>query len=637
MCSMIWIYTGLLLFGYCSAELINSETEGTQFIQSFNTEAAKLKGEEMFAKWNYQTNVSPMNSRHEIATSRKYRSYRKNKTEEATEYNWQGFTDAAIQRQFKKLVSLTKHNVDDTEEELVKTIASMLGMYHGATICPDGGSNNCLTFEGEFNEYVAPPTDEKGLLAVWKEWRDAIGAALRPRFAEYVKLVNMFANLTGYKDYSAFINHKFESSTFEADMQRILSVELRPLYEQLHSFVRRKLIARYGGKSFPSTGQIPAHLVDRLWGDNWVNLYDIVKPYPKVDGLDVTKKLLEKGNTVHDLVNMAQDFYTSLGFEPMTQDFRDNSIFTRPNVQSVSEFNCQPKAFDFSNGNDYRIKMCAKVTEKDALTIHSQMGHTVYQMSYRQQPYLFREGANKGFTEAMKGLSKLSFLTQEHFKEIGLTSVVTSDNKRDINNLMKLALETVASLPFDYITDRWRWDVFRGKITGKSYSRDWWKMRCMYQGVSPPVERTEWDFDPGSVYQLSANGLLIEKFVSTILMFQWQKALCNMGPQSQQQLYRCDIYRNTAAGNKLKEMLALGSSRQWQEALNLLTRSRTMSAMPLREYFKPLNDWLTIKNRGHRVGWDDVCPDQSASPASQITLSSTCIIMIMEMIWVFLL
>ena len=75
----------------------------------------------------------------------------------------------------------------------------------------------------------------------------------------------------------------------------------------------------------------------------------------------------------------------------------------------------------------------------------------------------------------------------------------------DINALMKMALRKIAFLPFGFLIDQWRWKVFSGKITDENYNAEWWKLRTKYQGIKPPVERTEADFDPGCKYHIPAN------------------------------------------------------------------------------------------------------------------------------------
>ena len=78
---------------------------------------------------------------------------------------------------------------------------------------------------------------------------------------------------------------------------------------------------------------------------------------------------------------------------------------------------------------------------------------------------------------------------------------------------MKMALENIAFLPFGYLIDQWRWRVFEGKIKPDEYNTEWWKLRTRYQGIKPPVERTEKDFDPGAQFHIPNNVPYI-RFVS---------------------------------------------------------------------------------------------------------------------------
>ena len=75
----------------------------------------------------------------------------------------------------------------------------------------------------------------------------------------------------------------------------------------------------------------------------------------------------------------------------------------------------------------------------------------------------------------------------------------------DINALMKMALMKVAFLPYIFLIDQWRWKIFSGAITEENYNAEWWKLRTKYQGVNPPVDRSEDDFDPGCKYHIPAN------------------------------------------------------------------------------------------------------------------------------------
>ena len=76
----------------------------------------------------------------------------------------------------------------------------------------------------------------------------------------------------------------------------------------------------------------------------------------------------------------------------------------------------------------YRIKMCGKVSQNQLFTVHHEMGHVEYYMTYRNQPVEFRTGANTGFHEAVGDTIALSVMTPGHLQKIGLSGKV-QDNK----------------------------------------------------------------------------------------------------------------------------------------------------------------------------------------------------------------
>jgi len=180
--------------------------------------------------------------------------------------------------------------------------------------------------------------------------------------------------------------------------------------------------------------------------------------------------------------------------------------------------------------------------------------------------------------------------------------VVPKDDKGLINVQMKDALEKVAFLPFGKLIDEWRWGVYSGRIKPENYNRAWWELRRKYQGVAPPVERTEEDFDPGAKYHIPANVPYTRYFLARLLQFQFHRALCRLagheGP-----LHQCSIFGSKEAGKRFQAMLALGASKPWPDALEVLTGERKIDATALLDYFTPLRAWLKTQNQGQKCGW----------------------------------
>ena len=116
------------------------------------------------------------------------------------------------------------------------------------------------------------------------------------------------------------------------------------------------------------------------------------------------------------------------------------------------------------------------------------------------------------------------------------------------------------------------------------------------------MERSEADFDAGAKYHVAANVSYTRYFLAHILQFQFHRDLCAAigyeGP-----LNRCSIFGNEEAGRRLAEMMEMGTSRPWQDALESLTGSREMDATAILDYFAPLQTWLEEQNIGRACGW----------------------------------
>ena len=75
---------------------------------------------------------------------------------------------------------------------------------------------------------------------------------------------------------------------------------------------------------------------------------------------------------------------------------------------------------------DFRVRMCTDdYSFNDLNTIHHELGHTQYQQQYSHLPYVFRDGANDGFHEAIGELMALAGSTPKHLYDIGLMKVIS--------------------------------------------------------------------------------------------------------------------------------------------------------------------------------------------------------------------
>jgi peptidyl-dipeptidase A len=414
-----------------------------------------------------------------------------------------------------------------------------------------------------------------------------------------VALSNEGARDIGFADTGVLWRSSYDMTVeaFEKEAARLWD-EVRPLYDDLHCYVRTQLGRKYGRERVPPGAPIPAHLLGNMWAQEWANIYPLVEPYPGQASLDVSKALVEGKYGPVQMVKVGERFFTSLGLDPLPKTFWERSMLTKPRDREVV---CHASAWDVTMSDDLRIKMCIKPTEEDLVTIHHELGHDYYFHAYYKLPALYQQGANDGFHEAIGDALTLS-ITPAYLKQLGFIAEVPKDDKGLINVQMKDALEKVAFLPFGKLIDEWRWGVFSGRIPPARYNSAWWDLVRKYQGVAPPVPRTEEDFDPGSKYHIPANVPYTRYFLARLLQFQFHRAMCRLAGH-QGPLHTCSIYGNKEVGRRLQAMLALGASKPWPDALEALTGEREIQAGALLDYFAPLRAWLKDKNKGEKCGW----------------------------------
>jgi peptidyl-dipeptidase A len=443
--------------------------------------------------------------------------------------------------------------------------------------------------------------DPAKLKEMWVSWNDNVGAPMRKDYTRMTAISNAGARELGFGDVGAMWRSGYDMSPqqFEALTDQIWK-EVEPLYMSLHTYVRWKLNEKYGDAVQAKTGPIRSDLLGNMWAQEWGNIYDIVAPRGAGDvGYDTGELLKSKGYDPVRMVRQGEAFYSSLGFAPLPETFWQRSQIVKPADREVI---CHASAWDIDNKDDIRIKMCTKVNGDDFVTIHHELGHNYYQRAYKNQPFLYKNGANDGFHEAIGDTVALS-ITPDYLVKIGLldqAQVPSAD--KDIGLLLRQAMDKVAFLPFGLLVDKWRWNVFSGKIGTGDYQKGWDALRLQYQGITPPVARDETKFDAGAKYHIPATVPYTRYFLARVLQFQFYKAACDQagwkGP-----LHRCSFYDNKAVGEKLNAMLAMGQSKPWPDALQVMTGSRQMSGKALVEYFAPLKTWLDAQNKGKPTGW----------------------------------
>ena len=520
------------------------------------------------------------------------------------------FDDVEVSEENRRKLNLIKNSfvmpspLDDTlAGEIANIMAELDAMYGAGQHC--FGEGDCYDLEA-FEGVIDNSRDPDELLKAWEGWRN-IGTPMKDKYLRMVEIGNLGAKDLGYEGLTDlwFSQYDMPAEEFLAETDRVWD-ELKPLYDALHCHVRSELSEHYGEEVVPKEGVLPAHVLGNMWGQSWANVYDLVytPDNPNASsGIDLTKILEEKNIDEIEMTKIAENFFISLGFQPLPDTFWERSLFVKPQDRSVV---CHASAWNLdADANDLRIKMCIERNAEDFSTIHHELGHIFYYQAYNStQPSVFQSGANDGFHEAVGDLLALS-ITPEYYNKIGLISEAEAKDATSdpISLLMQQALQGVVSVPWTLMLDKWRAGVFSGETSESELNDSWWELREYYQGIGVPRERGADAFDPGAKYHIPGNTPYTRYYLAQILQYQFHESLCNqMGFEGP--LHECSIYDNELAGKKLRAMLSLGQSQEWQVALEALTGTRTLSGKSMLNYYQPLKDWLDTKNADRVCGWE---------------------------------
>ncbi|XP_043197042.1 angiotensin-converting enzyme-like isoform X2 [Amphibalanus amphitrite] len=480
--------------------------------------------------------------------------------------------------------------------------------FSSATVCDQ---EHCYHAEPDLQTLMETSRDPDRLLWAWTGWRNAVGPPMREVYPQLIDVLNSGARHAGFPDMGAVWRYELEMPNIEQTAAGLYE-EIKPLYQQLHALVRAQLRSYYGPQLVSADGPIPAHLLGNLWSQSWQSLEDIVSPLSETQRPDLSRKLAQKFS-VTDFVKLAENFYVSLGLPPMTEKFWRNSIFQRPDDNR--NMTCHASSADFFTDDDFRILMCLERNERDFGVIHHEMGHIQYFMAYRHLPTILRDGANSAFHEAVGDTFFYSIFGPAHLRRLGLIDDDGFSPERSLQLLLQRALAKIPLIGFSLALDRWRWQVYAGRVAPERYNAAWWQLREQLSGVRHPACTAQQmeagcnadGMDPGAKFHVADNIPHIRYFLAVFLQLQFFEGLCEAkyGSPLPIPLHECDLYGSREAGDRLMAMLSLGKGRSWQDALEVITGSREISAQPLLRYFQPLHDWLEEENRrtGRPVGW----------------------------------
>ncbi len=426
--------------------------------------------------------------------------------------------------------------------------------------------------------------------AVWEASKQS-GPALKPGLARLQGLRNAVARELGFADYFALQVASYGMTTAEMlKMQQEFMRDLRPLYLQLHTWVKYELAKKYGQ---PAPQRIPAHWLNNRWSQNWVGIV----PAASLDDRF-------KGRSPEWIVKTAEQFFTGIGMDPLPDTFWTRSDLYPLKPGETRKKNTHASCWHVDLGRDIRSLMSVEANTQWFETTHHELGHGYYFMAYTRPevPPLLRIGANPAFHEGMGELISLACGQVPYLKTAG---VLPADYQAgEIAFLLNDALAN--TVPFIFWSSgtmtHWEADLYASQLDPAQWNARWWSYVRDFQGVEPPSERSEEFCDAATKTHINDNPAYYYSYaIATVLKFQFHDFLARN--VLKQPLQNCNYAGQREAGAFLRRLMAKGGTEDWRQVLRETT-GEDLSTRAMMEYFKPLMEWLQKQNAGRSIGWE---------------------------------
>ena len=364
------IFFSILVLSSCSSQQANAltESDAEAFLQRVELEDKTLGPIVSSAYW-IGANFITYDSQKVVADyGKRYQLLALERARQAS-----SFDNVQVSEENRRKLNLIKSSFvmpSPLNEELAGEISSISAeldaMYGTGEHC--FADDDCYDLEA-FEAIIDNSRDPNELLKAWEGWRN-IGKPMKDMYIRMVEIGNQGANDLGYGGLSDlwFSQYDMPADDFLDETDRVWD-ELKPLYDALHCHVREELSNYYGEEVVSKTGNLPAHVLGNMWGQSWSNIYDLVyqPENNKADSeINLTNILAEKDIDEIEMVEIAENFFVSLGFEPLSDTFWERSLFIKPQDRNVV---CHASAWDLNSDiDDLRIKMCI---ERNAEEIES--------------------------------------------------------------------------------------------------------------------------------------------------------------------------------------------------------------------------------------------------------------------------
>ena len=433
-------------------------------------------------------------------------------------------------------------------------------------------------------------------LQAW-ECSKEVGKGLKGTLVKLRELRNKTVQGLNYSDYYAYQIADYGMSTDEMmQLLRKINKEIYPLYRELHTFARYELAKKYGAKEVPD--YLPAHWLPNRWGQDWS---DIVT----VKGFDLDNIIKEKKYTKEWIAQQAERFYVSMGFASLPKTFWDKSDLYPLDTNANHKKNNHASAWHINLDNDVRSLMSIEPNSHWYETTHHELGHIYYYMSYTNPnvPIIMREGANRGYHEALGSMMGMAAMQKPFLAGLGL---IDAKMKTDsIQSLLKDALSHIVALNWQAGTmSEFEYELYAKNLSPDQFNKRWWEIVKREQGIVAPSERGEEFCDAATkTHIIDDPGQYYDYALASVLMFQFHdhiaKNILHQDPHA------TNYYGNKQIGEFIGGVMKSGAVGDWKALLKEKT-GEDLSARAMLDYFAPLMEYLKKVNAGRKYTLPEV-------------------------------
>lgn len=440
----------------------------------------------------------------------------------------------------------------------------------------------------DIDQVLRESNDLNERLKAWESSK-GVGAAIKDGLIELRDLRNETVQALDYQDYFSYQVSDYGMSTKELrELMLRFNKEVRPLFRELHTYARYELAKRYGVKDVPDL--LPAHWLPNRWAQDWNAMVT-------VEGMDLDGVL--KTKKPEWFPHQAERFYESLGFSPLPQSFWElSSLYPLPEGTPYKKNN-HASAWHMDLQHDVRSLMSVVPNAEWYETTHHEFGHIYYYLSYTNPdvPPLLREGANRGYHEAIGSMLGLAAMQKPFLDNLGLLPKGAQTD--EMQQLLKEALNYIVFIPWSAgVMTEFEYELYGENLSPDKFNERWWDIKRRYQGVVPPSPRGEEYCDAASKTHISDDAAQYYDYaISYVLLFQLHdhiaKKILHQDP------HNTNYYGSKEVGTFLYDILSPGASRDWRVVLKETT-GEDMSARAMLDYFAPLTEYLKKVNEGRK-------------------------------------